>query len=240
MGQLEKIHGSTVASEDLPRIVMKFEQPGIEPVFSSGTVGGSGGRGMSWLSAKIPWSISSVFVASIPMGLKQDLTLFGKMELAKQQGAILPALQILEPRLKRLAAVPMARETLIHGDIDLPLLVPVPFMGEGMRRLLSILLAMAESKDGVLLIDEIENGFHYSVQKKVWQAIAAAARQNNVQVFATTHSWECLRWAHEAFSEDTEYDLTLHRLDRGDDETKAVRYDQEMIESALYNALEMR
>ncbi len=76
--------------------------------------------------------------------------------------------------------------------------------------------------------------------KKVWQAIAHAARAAGVQVFATTHSWECIRWAHEAFSDDKTYDFRLHRIDRDDQEARVVSYDREGIESALFNAVEMR
>jgi AAA15 family ATPase/GTPase len=109
-----------------------------------------------------------------------------------------------------------------------------------MQRVLSIVLAIANAPGGVVLIDEIENGLHYSVLKEVWQAIAQTARQSDVQVFATTHSWECLRWAHEAFSESKEYDLRVFRLDRADGSVSVASYDRERIESALFNAVEMR
>src|SRR5260370_15583162 len=145
-----------------------------------------------------------------------------------------------ESGLGRVSLIPMADKTVIHGDIGMSRLMPIPFMGEGLRRVLSIVLAIANAKDGVVLIDEIENGLHYSVHKQVWQAIAAAARNNNVQVFATTHSWECIRYAHEAFSEDTIYDLRMHRLDRIDTKTSVTTYDPEHIESALYNSVQMR
>src|ERR1700758_305841 len=119
---------------------------------------------------------------------------FPQMEeaLAASIGEILPALQILEPRLQRLSLAPLAGESVIHGDIGLPQLVPIPFMGEGIRRVLSIVLAIANAPGGVVLIDEVENGLHYSVMRDVWKAIAVAARQMDVQVFATTHSWECI------------------------------------------------
>src|SRR5256885_1678397 len=83
------------------------------------------------------------------------------------------ALQVLEPRLQRLSLVPLAGKAVIHGDVGLDLLVPVAFMGEGMRRLLSILLAISNAS-GPVLIDEIENGFHHSVMTRVWKAIAQA------------------------------------------------------------------
>jgi ABC-type glutathione transport system ATPase component len=165
---------------------------------------------------------------------------FGELEASKRQEEILPSLQILEPRLHKLSLVPLAGETVIHGDIGLPRLVPVPFMGEGMRRLLTVLLAIANARGGVVLIDEIENGLHYSVQKQVWQAIAHAARQSDVQVFATTHSYECINAAHEAFASSEPYDFTLHRLDRVNDTIEAVRYDRDTMEYALEMSHEVR
>src|SRR5262249_1285242 len=151
-----------------------------------------GGMGLAWRSAGVPWKISSIYLSSGVLPSDQDMKHFGELEAAKRQDEILPALQILEPRLKRLSLIPLSAEPVIDGDIGLPRLVPVAFMGDGVRRLLSIVLAIANASGGVVLIDEIENGLHYSVQKQVWQAIAKAARRLDVQVFATTHSWECL------------------------------------------------
>jgi hypothetical protein len=187
----------------LPRLVLKYEQPG-QPVQVSigvaGTIAG-GGSGGTWIDARIAWTMPSVYLASFGSPSAQDEAFFGKIEIAKRQGEILPALQILEPRLQRLALVPLAGESVIHGDIGLPKLVPIPFMGEGMRRVLSIVLAIANAPGGVVLIDEIENGLHYSVMKDVWKAIAVAARQMDVQIFATTNSWEGIQAAHHAFQE---------------------------------------
>ena len=119
-------------------------------------------------------------------------------------------------------------------------LVPVPLIGEGMRRLLSIVLAIANAPGGIVLIDEIENGLHYSVLPNVWKALADAARRNDVQVFAATHSWECLRAAHEVFSQEEPYDFRYYRLDREDGEVTCVAYDREMIETSLTMGMEAR
>ena len=111
-----------------------------------------------------------------------------------------------------------------------------------MARLSSIALAIGSTRNGVVLVDEIENGLHHSVMKKVWGGIAQFAREFNVQVFATTHSWECIRSAHEAFSEDELYDFRLHRLERikDTDDVRAVTYDQETLDIALKKELEVR
>ena len=79
--------------------------------------------------------------------------------------------------------------------------------------------------------------------QKVWRAIAEAARQFDVQVFATTHSFECIGAAHQAFSEDLpglQDDLRLHRLDRVNGDTVAKTYDREILGAAMEMRLEVR
>ncbi len=182
----------------------------------------------------------NVFLQSSRIASDKDNDFFGNLDKTNRQGEILPILQLLEPRLKRLALLPFAHRAVIHGDIELGELVPVYFMGEGMRRLLSISLAIANSPGGVVLIDEIENGLHYSVLVKVWQAIAKAARQANVQVFATTHSYECISAAHEAFLAEDQYDFVLHRLEATNDGIQAVTYDRDTMGYALEMSHEVR
>jgi hypothetical protein len=171
----------------------------------------------------------SVYLGSGGALSAQDEAFFGKIETAKRQDEILPALRILEPRLQRLALAPLAGESVIYGDIGLAKLVPIPFMGEGVGRVLSIVLAIANAPGGVVLIDEVENGLHYSVMKDVWKAMAVAARQMDVQVFASTHSYECIQAAHEAFTASGTYDLRLHRLERINEEIQVAGYDQEIL-----------
>jgi hypothetical protein len=226
-----------IVDEKLPRVVLKYEQSNEPTRISVGVV--QEGT-IASISARLTPGASSTYLGSSFESLAWDVRYFGELEAAKRQDEIVSVLRIVEPRLQRLSLIPFAGQPIIHGDIGLRRLVPIPFLGEGMRRLLSVVLAIANTRGGLVLIDEIENGLHYSVQKQVWQALAHAARQADVQVFATTHSWECIRWAHEAFVQDSVYDLRLHRLDRTDDQTSAVSYDREMIETALHSGIEMR
>lgn len=173
--------------------------------------------------------------------LEQDsIQRFSKLEEAGRQGELVDTLRILEPRLTRLAVLVQGGTPIINGDIGIGRLVPFPFMGEGIVRLTVVLLAISDAPGGQVFIDEIENGLHYSVMTKVWQAIGEAARKNDVQVFATTHSWECIRYAHEAFSAAESYDFRLHRLDRIGDDIRAVTYDKEILETAIQAGFEVR
>ena len=71
--------------------------------------------------------------------------------------------------------------------------VPVPLrsLGDGAIRIFGVALALAASSGGFLLIDEVENGIHHSVQAKFWEMVLKTAQRNNVQVIATTHNADC-------------------------------------------------
>ncbi len=252
-------------------LVLRFEQDGEPSRFSWMSRGSYGG--MYWLGSRIPWNIPSIYLPSGTPLPDQDIKFFGELEAAKRQADILPALQLLEPRLQRLALVPLSGvspiqfsgsgtttappsslqpgypvqpipqsgEAILHGDIrGLDRLVPMPFMGEGLRRVLSLVLAIANAPGGVVLIDEIENGLHYSIMKDVWKAVTVAARQANVQIFATTHSWECIQAAHHAFKENGPYELRYHRLDRIRDSIVVKSFSEENLTRIEFTDLEVR
>jgi len=92
--------------------------------------------------------------------------------------------------------------------------MPLHLLGAGSIRFASILKVMLGEKPAYLFIDKIENGIHYSVQQDVWNDIGEAARAHDVQVFATTHSWEMIEAAHEAFKDEDSYEFRFHRLER--------------------------
>ena len=70
--------------------------------------------------------------------------------------------------------------------------VPLRTLGDGALRTYAVALALAKSSGGFLLIDEAENGIHHSIQAKFWKMVLQTAQRNNVQVLATTHSWDCV------------------------------------------------
>lgn len=93
--------------------------------------------------------------------------------------------------------------------------LPLRRLGEGAVRLYGLALALANSKDGLLFIDEIENGIHYGIQPDMWNMVFRVAEQNSVQVVATTHGWDCL-WGFARAAVDNEHNkyavLNLRRI----------------------------
>ena len=100
-----------------------------------------------------------------------------------------------------------------------------------------IVMSTALVQDGVVLVDEIENGLHHSVLPGVWKVIAKAAEQFNVQMFATTHSFECVEAAHEALGPDG---FSLHRLEVVDGENRCVSLSPTALSGAIRHNLEIR
>lgn len=175
-----------------------------------------------------------------PMTLKDQAINYGRLELRGKHSIVLDTLRIVEPRLKEIKTVVLAGGAMLHGDIGIGHLIPLPNMGGGIMKLTEMVLCIANAKNGVVLIDEIENGFHHSVLSNVWKAIAQLAKQTKTQIFATTHSWECISAAHEAFSADGDYDFRLHRLDMINGEISAVTYNKELLDTALEVGMEVR
>ena len=178
--------------------------------------------------------------ARMRIPFKEEAERFGRLEIRGEQDVILRVLQLIEPRLKRLAVVVVAGEPMLHGDIGTGRLMPLPVMGGGMTRLASLVIHIGNAPNGVVLVDEIENGLHHSILPRVWQAVGEVARQFNTQIFATTHSMECIVAAHKAFSGSEHYDFRLHRLERIRETTRVVTYDQETLEAAIETGLEVR
>jgi hypothetical protein len=165
---------------------------------------------------------------------------FGELEIERKEDVLLKILRLIEPKLNRLSTVLLGGVPMLHADVGIGKLIPVAFLGDGILRLARIILWIIHSSGGVLLIDEVDNGFHHSHLRQIWSAIAACASQFNVQVFATTHSRECIVAAHLAFSETFNYDFRLHRLDRDDEGIHAITYDQESLEAAIESGFEVR
>ncbi len=118
--------------------------------------------------------------------------------------------------------------------------VPFKSLGDGVNRLLGILLALVKARGGVLLIDEIENGLHYSRQAKLWEVLLRQAREWDVQIFATTHSWDCVSGFAESAKDLSEDEALLLRLERRDDRVVGVPFAPREVEIARHEDIELR
>ncbi|MGA9771614.1 MAG: AAA family ATPase [Blastocatellia bacterium] len=200
---------------------------------------GSGGTGGSRPDEK-SWPKLSIFSTSLSSPT-EDADQFNRIA-AKRGGEerVIKSLRVIEPRLQDLKYLKLGNQPLVYADIGMEDLIPTTQLGQGFTRLLRLFSEILATKSKIVLIDEIENGIYYSTMPEVWRGIAAIARQEDLQIFATTHSYECIRSAHEAFSSESHYDLALHRLDRVGDDIKIVTYDETTLETSFEMNLEVR
>ena len=118
--------------------------------------------------------------------------------------------------------------------------VPLKSLGDGATRFFGVALALSSSEDGFLVIDEVENGIHHSVQSDFWKMIMTAAHENNVQVFATTHGWDCVVGFAKAATEMKEADGVLVRLEREGERVYAIEYSEDDLRVAAEQGIEVR
>lgn len=176
--------------------------------------------------------------------LQEAATRFGNIERRLEEGWILKALQQVEPRLRDIRVQFDAGVPSFHVNMAMTGLenrrIAMALLGSGVNRYLDMLLAIADNRDGIVLIDEVENGLHYTVMPAVWRAIQELAEQFNVQVFATTHSEECIAAAYEAFGEEPGQAFKLHRLQEHEGNIEAITYDDEAFAGAMVYGVEVR
>jgi len=175
----------------------------------------------------------------------QDAIDYNRVILKRRKKQVEKLLREIEPRLEALEALQTGQPgqtstPLIYADLGLSEMIPVTQLGQGFNRLLDIYSEIVAADAKVLLIDEIENGLHHSVMPVIWKGLFLAANEFDVQIFATTHSWECILAADEAARTGENYDLALIRLDRVKEDIKATVIDKKSLSTAKELQWEMR
>lgn len=171
-------------------------------------------------------------------GLQQRLE---AVLVRKESEGIIDALREIEPDLQD---VKLGAGGKIYADIaGTGRLVPINIMGDDIIKMLTILVDILEMKDGLLLIDEIENGLHYTALLPLWKAIFKMARGSNVQLFIATHSYECIAAMTEVYQELKvgEDFISLFRIDRDtDNQHRAVQYKADTLLVGIEREFEVR
>lgn len=113
--------------------------------------------------------------------------------------------------------------------------------GDGILRAFHCYINVLSDKDGVTLIDEIENGLHWTKQKVLWNALHMIVSQQKQQLFVTTHSREMVKHLYETAKTDNFLNkVKLYRLEKKTDKIEVVSYSVEEFEYALSGNIEIR
>jgi len=165
---------------------------------------------------------------------------FSRLKAKGRQDLAVKALQAIDRRIQALDILVIGGEPVIHGDIGAKHLIPLPMMGDGFNRALTIVLAIADLQDGVVMIDEVDAGIHHSALESLWASIGSIAAMTDSQVFATTHSRDCVAAAQSAVADVPECNLALIQLYRTSKGLDGRVLQQSEVESALETNIELR
>jgi len=173
---------------------------------------------------------------------EQIARLWDQITLTDKENKVVEALKILEPKVQRISFTSQRTSNSgilvkIEGEA-----IPVPLgsMGDGMRRVLAIIASLVNSENGVLLVDEIDTGLHYSTMEDIWRVVFDTAERLNLQVFATTHSGDCVKAFSKVSQIYEEKSGRLLRMEQHGDNQKAIDYQTNELAIALLEEIEVR
>jgi AAA15 family ATPase/GTPase len=180
-----------------------------------------------------------------PIGTEYIANFFDNIALTEKEDNVIGALQIIEPNLNKLAFIAESQYRFRRPIVTLKgsnQRFPLKSMGDGINHILSIILALVNCENGCLLIDEIDNGLHYSVQENLWRVIFDLAKKLNIQVFATTHSNDCINSFTEVLKEENNASIGgFYRMQkRKSGKIELVEYNAEELNSVSEHNIEIR
>ncbi|MGA2543575.1 MAG: ATP-binding protein [Verrucomicrobiota bacterium] len=162
-----------------------------------------------------------------PLGLLWD-----KIALSDLEKDVVEALKILAPEIMAVSMVggegPQQMRTAIVRSSEFSRPVPLRSFGDGLNRLFGIILSLVNAKGGFLLIDEFENGMHHTIEFGAWETIFRLSKFLNVQVFATSHSWDAVETFQKAAALNPEEGVLIRLSRKGDAIIPTLFQDKEL------------
>lgn len=159
----------------------------------------------------------------------------------KQHRSLTSMLKAIDPLITDIS---FGTNRMIYVDVGMRRLIPFNLLGDGVRRYLSILLAIYNARDGVVLIDELENGLHFSTLAHLWDDMIRTSQEFNVQLYITTHNIETLHYLKSTLEKDRNKDFQQHvrayTLRNINGVHKSYKYEFKGFENAIIEGIELR
>ncbi len=173
--------------------------------------------------------------------------LWNDIALTEIENLVIEALRsVLDLKIERVAVVgygqydPFAYPGMLVKLFDQDEPISLNSLGEGAYRLFHVILSLVNYSDGLVLIDEAEQGLHYSVQDKYWELILRIAHEFNIQVVATTHNFDCIKGIAAANERVKQNDTIVIKLYDDGNQIKSFEFDQRDIKTAAIHGIEVR
>lgn len=218
--------------------VIKFQWSKDGKVVHTSPVNISGGKIQM---SQFPDLYLAAFLAGAGAPAEENAKRYSRLQSQGKHVKLIEALRGVFPMVQSLVVDATGGQLkLAAGLAGLTHTVPLAFISAGINRYLSILLAMATIENGVVLVDEIENGMYFKTLTNLFRTICHYDESERTeQLFITTHSMECMKAMLPTITEDPE-DFSLLRMDRHDNESSIEHFSGERIQAALEDDIEFR
>ncbi|WP_309896633.1 ATP-binding protein [Archangium sp.] len=204
-------------------------------------VASGGPRGVEFPEQMLPDTLAA-WIEAGPVDYQNAISLLSLLKQQGRESLVHDLLRLIDDQVEGLEILsPTGGQAAIFVRLKgQAMLLPVRMMGDGVQRCLDIAVTIASYESALLGIDEIENGLHHSTFEPIWKWLATVSANQNMQIFATTHSEECVQAACRAFSALNDDGLRVIRLDRREHETAATVYDRNLVAAAERMGVEIR
>ena len=119
--------------------------------------------------------------------------------------------------------------------------IPISYMGDGINKAVEILVDILNLSNGILLIDEVENGFHYSLYQSLMKVFCQTALDVHCQIILTSHNRDFIEATLSAMEQlGWLKDLSYQRLGFYKEQRKAFLFSGDSLFSAFESNMEMR
>ena len=171
------------------------------------------GAGYHFIGAEHPALEATFFASTNPYSTAETLKRFSILDKRRGATNVINDFTAEFPFVRDVDIQPHAGVSMLHADIPtLPEKVPLSAISSGVNKFATLLFAIAAQPRTVVFVDEIENGLYYNRLVSIWKSIYKNCRHSDVQLFASTHSRECLEALAEA-CQDTPDDVSLIRTE---------------------------
>lgn len=189
-------------------------------------------------------ALPALFITTESFTGEELVGMWNQVVLTPDEDLVLKALQFLDPDIERIAAYGTTHSSSTRNGFIVKRKgstqpIPIGSMGDGMWRMLALAIAITQCRGGVLLVDEIDTGLHYTAMSRMWKLVYQAAVNMDVQVFATTHSADCFQSLAEVSAEVASPGaITIQRIESG--RPRAVHYNSNELAAIASSDIEVR
>jgi predicted ATPase len=182
----------------------------------------------------------SFFAANRTYSIQETVNRFSALSrMFKERGAV-NLFREHFPAVTDLSIESFGSQAMLYAQVnDLPEKIPLSMISSGMTKLAAILFAIPNQPHGVILIDEIENGFYYKRLPVLWRSLLSFAREYDCQIFASTHSAECLNALLEAAATQID-DVSLIRVEKSENASTLRQFSGKLFKAGMEMQGEIR